>query len=143
MDEARVVMNLKEGIIELQGPVDFVRHYLDTYQLTIKGLQNLPKDIAVSEQKAKASPRKRKEVPRSKAGETKRATGAGAIRGYLQEGFFDEPRSTREVKQRLNDAGLARTSNAIRITLEKLSVAGLLDRVTKGRSVRFQRPLQS
>ena len=110
MDEARVVINLKEGIIEVQGPVDFVRHYLDTYALAVKGLQNLPKDIAVSEQKAKASPRRRKEVPRSKAGETKRVTGAGSIRGYLQEGFFDEPRSTREVKQRLNDAGLARTS---------------------------------
>ncbi len=81
MDEARVVMNLKGGIIELQGPVDFVRQYLDTYQLAIKGLQNLPKDIAVSGQKAKTSPRKRKEVPRSEAGETKRATGAGAIRG--------------------------------------------------------------
>ena len=143
MDEARAVMNLKEAIIELQGPVDFVQHYLDTCQLAIKGLQNLPKDIAVSEQKAKSSPRKRKGVPRSKAGETKRATGAGAIRGYLQEGFFDEPRSTREVKQRLNDAGLTRTSNAIRMTLEKLSVAKLLDRLTKGRSVRFQRAVQS
>ena len=142
MDEAKVVMNLKEGIIELQGSVDFVRHYLDVYQFAIKGLQ-VPKKSAVSELEAKASPRKRREVPRSRAGETKRATGARTIRGYLQEGFFDEPRSTREVKQRLNDAGLARTSNAIRITLEKLSVAGLLDRVTKGRSVRFQRPVQS
>ncbi len=143
MDEARVVINLKEGIIELQGPVDFVRHYLDAYQFAVKELQGLPKDAAMSTQKEKALPRERKEVPRSKARETKRATGAGAIRGYLQEGFFDQPRSTREVKQRLNDAGLARTSNAIRITLEKLSVAGLLDRVTKGRSVRFQRPVQS
>jgi hypothetical protein len=35
MDEARVVINLKEGIIELEGPVDFVRHYLDMYQSTI------------------------------------------------------------------------------------------------------------
>ncbi len=140
MDEARVVMNLKEGIIELQGPVDFVRHYLDTYQLAIKGLQNLPKDVAVSEQKAKASPLKRKEVPRSKAGETKRATGAGAIRGYLQEGFFDESRSTREVKQRLNEMGLTRTGNAVRASLGKLSADGLLDRVANGkRSVRYQR----
>jgi hypothetical protein len=35
MDEARVVINLKEGIIELEGPVDFVRHYLDMYQSAI------------------------------------------------------------------------------------------------------------
>ena len=68
MDEARVVINLKEGIIELQGPVDFVRHYLDTYQFAIKDCRIYPRILQVSEQKAKASPRKRKEVPRSRAG---------------------------------------------------------------------------
>ncbi len=36
MDEARVVINLKEGVIEIQGPVDFVRHYFDLYQPAIK-----------------------------------------------------------------------------------------------------------
>ena len=143
MDEARVVINLKEGIIELQGPVDFVRHYLDAYQFAIKELRGLPKDAAMSPQKTKALPRKRREVPSPKAGKTKRASGPAAIRGYLQEGFFDEPRSTREVKQRLDDMGLARTSNAIRAVLGKLSVDGLLDRVGKGRSVRYQRRVQS
>ncbi len=144
MNEARVVMNLKEGIIELQGPVDFVRHYLDAYQFAIKELRGLPKDAAMSPQKAKALPRKRKEVTAPKAGKTKRASGPVAIRGYLQEGFFDEPRSTREVKQRLDEMGLARTSNAVRAVLGKLSVAGLLETIANGkRSVRYQRRVQS
>ena len=143
MNEARVVINLKEGIIELQGPVDFVRHYLDAYQFAIKDLQGLPKDTVMSPQKAKALPRKRKEVPRREARETKRVSGPAAIRGYLQEGFFDEPRSAREVKQRLNEMGLARTNNAVSTALGKLSMAGLLNRVAKGRSVRYQRRVQS
>ena len=35
MGETKVVINPKEGIIGLQGPVDFVRHYLDAYQPAI------------------------------------------------------------------------------------------------------------
>ena len=59
----RCVINLKEGIIELEGPVDFVRHYLDMYQFTINELQGLPKDISVGPEKARALPWKRKVVP--------------------------------------------------------------------------------
>ena len=36
MSEARVVIDLKEGVIELEGPVDFVRHYLEIYQPAVK-----------------------------------------------------------------------------------------------------------
>ena len=35
MDEAKVVISRKEGIIELESLVDFVRHYLDMFQSTI------------------------------------------------------------------------------------------------------------
>ncbi len=138
-----MVINLKEGIIELQGPVDFVRHYLDTYQFAIKELQGLPKDIAVSPGKAKALPRKRKEAPGIKAGKRQRGSCTGAIRSYLEAGFFDEPRSTSEVKQRLSEAGLTFTDNGVRASLGRLSLAGLLDTARKGRSVRYQRRVQS
>jgi len=143
MDEARVVINLKEGIIELQGPVDFVRHYLDTYQPAIKGLQSLPKDVAVSPEKAKALPRKRKAAPGTKAEKRKRASCTGTIRSDLEAGFFDEPRSTGEVKQRLSEAGFTFTDNGVRASLSRLSLAGLLDTARKGRSVRYQRRVQS
>ena len=35
MDETKVVINPKEGIIGLQCPVDLVRYYLDAYQPAI------------------------------------------------------------------------------------------------------------
>jgi len=143
MDEAKVVINLKEGIIELQGPVDFVRHYLDTYQPAIKGLQGLPKEVAVSPEQTKAVPRKRKAAPGTRTAKRKRASCMGSIRSDLEAGFFDEPRSTGEVKQRLSEAGLTFTDSGVRASLRRLSLAGVLDIVRKGRSVRYQRRVQS
>ena len=143
MDEAKVVINLKEGIIELQGPVDFVRHYLDTYQPAIKGLQGLPKEVAASPEQTKAVPRKRKAAPGTRTAKRKRASCIGSIRSDLEAGFFDEPRSTGEVKQRLSEAGLTFTDNGVRASLKRLSLAGSLDIVRKGRSVRYQRRVQS
>ncbi len=143
MDEARVVINLNEGIIELQGPVDFVRHYLDTYQPAIKGLQSLPKNLAVSPEKAKALPRKRKVAPAAKAEKGKRASCTGAIRSDLEAGFFDEPRSTGEVKQRLSETGFTFTDSNVRNSLRRLAKSGVLGTSGRGTSLRYQRAKQS
>jgi len=51
VDEARVVINLKEGVIELQGPVDFVQRYMDAYQLVAKG----PEGVTVTPKVVEAS----------------------------------------------------------------------------------------
>ncbi len=144
MDEARVVINLKEGIVELQGPVDFVRHCLDMYQPTIMGLQGLPQDVAATPEKAKPLPRKRKAAAVvTKSGRARRGSCIGAIRSDLDAGFFDQPRSIREIKQRLSEAGLIFTENGVRANLKRLSLTGLLDTVRKGRFVRYQRRAQS
>jgi hypothetical protein len=143
MDEARVVINLKEGIIELQGPVDFVRHYLDTYQPAIKGLQSLPKEVAVSPEKAKALPRKRKTAPLAQAKKAQRISCMGAIRSDLEAGFFDEPRSTGDVKQRLSEAGFNFTDSNVRNSLRRLAKSGALDTTGRGRTLRYHRPKQS
>ena len=143
MDEARVVINLKEGIIELQGPVDFVRHYLDTYQRAIKGLQSLPKEVAVSPEKAKALPRKRRTAPAAKARKAKRISCTGAIRGDLEAGFFDEPHSIGDIKQRLSEAGLSFMDSNVRNSLKRLVNLGVLDTTRRGRALRYQRTKQS
>jgi hypothetical protein len=143
MDEARVVINLKDGIIELQGPVDFVRHYLDTYQPAIKGLQSLPKEAAVSPEKAKALPRKRKAAPAAKAEKGERISCTGAIRSDLGAGFFNEPRSTGEVKQRLSETGFTFTDSNVRNSLRRLAKSGVLGTSGRGTSLRYQRAKQS
>ena len=140
MDEAKVVINLKEGIIELQGPVDFVRHYLDAYQPAITGLQSLPKDIAVSPEKAKAVSRKRKAAPTTKAKKGKRTPCTRAIRSDLEADFFDEPRSTGEIKQRLSETGFTFTDSNVRNSLMRLAKAGTLVTTGRGITLRYRRP---
>ncbi len=141
MDEARVVINIKEGVIELQGPVDFVRHYLDAYQSAITGLQGSAQDIAVSPEKAKATPRKRKKEASvvAKAGKGTRGGCMGTIRSYLESGFFDEPHSTGEIKQRLSDTGITCTDSAMSTSLRRLAKSGSLVTTGRGRGVRYQR----
>ncbi len=140
MDEAKAIINIKEGVIELQGPVDFVRHYLSAYQPAIMGLQSLPKDTSVSPEKAKAPPRKRKEETSvAKAGKGTRGRCTGAIRSYLESGFFDEPHSTGEIKQRLSETGITCTDSAMRISLRRLAKSGSLVTTGRGRTLRYQR----
>ena len=139
MGEARVVVNLKEGVIEVQGPVEFVRHCLEIYEPTIRGLQGLPQDVAVRSEKVGTARRKKEAAAVARPRRRRRLTVMGVIRSDLQAGFFDEPRSTGEVKRRLTDEGLAFTDSGVRANLRRLTLAGLLDTVRKGRSVRFQR----
>ena len=139
MDEARVVINLVEGIVELQGPPDFVRHCLDMYQPAIKGLLGLPSEAAAEPEKTKPLPRDGKVPAVAGARQGKQTSCMGVIRNDLEAGFFDKPRSIGEIKQRLSEAGITVTDSGVRANLRKLSTAGLLDVVRRGRSVRFQR----
>lgn len=143
MDEAKVVINIKEGIIELQGPVDFVRHYLDTYQFAIKELQGLPKDIGKGRREEIALPRRRTRVTGGKERKRERASCDRTLRGYLETGFFDEPRSPREVKQHLTEAGFTFSDSMVRANLRGLYKTGLIDRTGKGRSVHYRCLAQS
>ncbi len=139
MDEAKVVINIKEGIIEMEGPADFVRYCLDTYQPAIKGLLGMPQDIAGRPEKAGPLPEVSKAAAVTRGRRRKRVSVMGAIRSDLDAGFFDEPRSTGEIKRRLGDAGITFTDSGVRANLRRLTMVGSLDAVRKGRSVRFRR----
>jgi len=143
MEDAKVVINLKEGIIEMEGPADFVQRCLDMYGPSIRGLLGMPQDAPVSTEKAKPLGRARKATAVAKPRRGKRATVMGAMRSDVKSGFFDEPRSTAEIKQRLSDAGLTFTDSGVRANLRKLTLDGLLDAAKKGHAVRFQRRARS
>jgi len=143
MDEAKVIINLKEGIIELQGPVDFVRHYLDMYQPAIKGLESLSQQAAVPLEKAKALPRKRRTTRAAKAERAKPISCATAIRSDLEAGFFNEPRSTGDIKQRLSEAGFNFTDSNVRNSLKRLTKSGALAATGRGGTLRYHQSKQS
>ena len=130
MEQAKAVINLKEGVIQLEGPVKFVRHYLDIYRSSIRELQGTPEGATAA-----------KERRRSVGGRRRRATRvscASAIGEELEAGFFDEPRSTQETKQRLIEKGVTCTDDSIGLTLKRLYGKDLLDRVKKGRTFRYR-----
>jgi len=139
MEDAKVVINLKEGMIEMEGPADFVQRCLDMYGPGIRGLLGLPQDTAAAPKKAGDVPRKRKTAAVATPRRGRAATVMATIRDDLESGFFDKPRSIADIKQRLSEAGRTFTDGGVRANLRKLTQDGLLNAVKKGRSVRFQR----
>jgi len=139
MEDAKVVINLKEGVIEIEGPADFVKHCLDMYQPGIARLLGIPQDTTAAPEKAGAVPRKRTAAAVAKPSRARPTTVMSTMRDDLEAGFFDKPRSTAEIKQRVSDAGLTFTDGGVRANLRKLTQDGLLNSVKKGRSVRFKR----
>jgi len=139
MEDAKVVINLKEGIIEIEGPADFVKHCLDMYGPGIRGLLGLPQDTGAVPEKASRVSQRRTPAAVARPRTRERATVMATMRDDLEAGFFDRPRSTAEIKQRVSEAGLTFTDTGVRANLRKLTQDGLLNAVKKGRSVRFKR----
>jgi hypothetical protein len=136
MEEARVVIDLKEGIIELQGPVDFVRYYLEKYQRSMKGLQVSPGRAVAGLEKTARSTRGRPK----KSARGKRVSCTAAIRNEIKTGFFDGPRSTGDVKQRLKEASFEFNDGNVRNSLKRLVASGALSADGKGGSLTYMKP---
>lgn len=134
MDQAKAVINLKEGVIQLEGPVEFVREYLDLYRpagaAAPQGTQPAPK---------KGVPARATVPVRRRRGRAKRGLCTDTIRTEVELGFFAQPKSTQEVKQRLIEKGITCNNNAIRMSLKRLSNSGLLAMQKEGRAVRYRR----
>lgn len=133
MDEAKAIINIKEGIIELQGPVDFVRQYLDRYQSAIKGLPKNVKDVPVKVPKAPVA-------KVAKIAKIKRVTCIGAIRSYIQLEYFNELRSLSDVRKHLGEDKFEFNERAVRSGLTRLAKLGTLSVTGKGRGKRYSRP---
>ena len=129
MSEARVVIDLKEGVIELEGPVDFVRHYLEIYQPAVKRVSQAGN--ANQETPKRLSGRRRK---------AKRITCTAAIQKEIKTGFFNEPHYFRDIKKHLNESGYEFKDNNIRNNLKRLTVTGALSTNGKGRGLTYSKP---
>lgn len=100
-------------------------------------------EVAVSPEKPKALPRKRKTAPAAKAKKAGHISCTGGIRSDLEAGFFNEPRSTGDVKQRLREAGFSFTDSNVRNSLKRLTTSGALDTTGRGGTLRYHRAKQS
>ncbi len=130
MDQAKANINLKEGLIQLEGPVDFVREYLNRF--ATKGLQSISKKVKVTPAEEGV------EVRQNKRRRTRRISAVKAVRAEARAGFFNEARSTEETKLRLAEKGVDFSKNSIRIGLNRLIEAGRLSRSGVARNSRYQ-----
>jgi hypothetical protein len=139
MEEAKAVINLKEGFIELQGPVDFVQHYLEMYRPAIKGLQRAPQEATAGPEKPRRLSRRRGRKSAGAAG-VKRVSCTAAIRNEFEAGFFDEPKTTSDIKRRLGEAGFKFSDGNVRNSLKRLTDTGVLSANGKGGTLRYSKP---
>ena len=129
MDQAKAVINLKEGIIQLEGPVEFVERYLEKYASAIGGLPSPESRVG--------TPGKRVEVTARPRGRQRSCT--RAIRAEIKAGFFDEPRATKSVRERLTEKGVACSSGLLRASLRKAVEEGRLGTTGRGRGLVYSR----
>lgn len=131
MAEARVSINLKEGVIELQGPIEFVQRYLEIYAPLLKGSPaETPKaEAEVTQKKAQRSA--------TRQSSKKKITCSAAIRSILKDGFLDEPRSTGDIKKRLAEDGFTFTDSNVRSSLKRLTDSKALNATGKGSTLRY------
>ena len=129
MGQVKVVINLSEGIIELEGPVEFVECYLERYGVAIKGLP-------AAEPQHAGPPRVVKARGKARGGQR---SCTRAIRADIKAGFFDEPRLTRSVKERLTEKGVSCSTGLLRTSLKKVVGEGRLSPTGRGRARVYSR----
>lgn len=127
----KAVINVKEGVIELEGPQEFVEKYLELYRPNATKWQS---DVSPKvEAKKKEEAPKRTRIVRPKAGP---ACGE-KISELISEGFFKEQRTREEVQKKLLEKGLRYESSLISATLNNLFNRGKIEKTGVGRNAKY------
>ena len=132
MDQAKAIINLKEGTVQLEGPAEFVREYLDRF-----AAKELPEA-----RKAQIGPKavrgRQKRVRRARCRRAGRISPVDAVRAEVEAGFFNEGRAIPQIRQRLAEKGIVYSTNSIRIGLKQLTESGVLGLTGVGRALLYR-----
>ncbi|MBA7683017.1 hypothetical protein ES703_91373 [subsurface metagenome] len=132
MDIVKAVINIKEGVIELEGPQEFVEKYLELYRPDASKWQTAL--LQKGEVKTKEEAPKRVRTAKPKRG----VTCAEKVLELRSEGYFKEPRARAEVQQYLKEKkGLIYKSNEVAANLKNLFSRGELQRLTEGKTFKY------
>ena len=132
MDTVKATINVKEGIVELEGPLEFVEKYLNLYRPDASKWQSALSSKSGLKTKEEAPKRVRKAKPKG---------GVTCVEKILElrsEGYFKEPRARIEVQQYLKEKkGLIFKSNEVAANLKNLFSRGDLQRITEGKTFKY------
>lgn len=129
MDQAKAVINLNEGVIQLEGPVDFVQRYLEKYALAVRGPATREPQAGISGRRVEARGGRR--------GRQRSCT--RAIRAEIKAGFFDRPRASKAVRERLTEKGVTCSIGGVRTSLKKAVEEGRLGTTGRRRGLVYIR----
>ena len=128
MEMVKAVINLKEGVIELEGPREFVEKYLELYRPNAGRWQAALS--AKGEVKTKEQARKRVRVAKPKGA----PSCLGRIRNLIDETYFKDPKTSTEVMNYLKEQkGAIYGSSPVTAALNQLIKKGMLRRSKEGK----------
>jgi len=135
MDVVKATINLKDGLIQLEGPQEFVEKYLNEYKSIIeKGHTSIPTSHkAPKETETEKPAAKRTRTTRSKAG----PSCGDKISELISEGFFKDQRTREDVQKRLLEKGVRYDSSLISATLNNLFHRHNIEKTSVGRKAKY------
>ena len=123
MDMVKATINLKEGVLELEGPQEFVEKYLDLYRPDVHKWQSVPSQKGEVKTKEEAPKRVRAAKPKGTP------SCLGRIRTLINEDYFKEQRTSTEVMNWLKEQkGAIYGSGPVTAALNNLIKSGKLRR---------------
>jgi len=131
VDTVKAVINLKEGVIELEGPQEFVEKYLELYRPDASKWK-----VAIS-QEGEVGAKEKATTKRTRTRVTK-PKGApsctGRIRALVDEDYFKDPKTSTEVINWLEEQkGVVYGAGPVTAALNYLIKSGTLRRFREGK----------
>lgn len=131
MDIVKATINIKEGVIQLEGPQEFVEKYLNLYRPDAskwKSAISQEREVGTKEEAAAKRTRTRAAKPKGTP------SCLGRIRTIINEDYFKEPRTSTEVMNWLKEQkGATYESGPVTAALTQLIKKGTLRRFKEGK----------
>jgi len=126
MTEARVYIDLKEGVVEIEGPIPFVEQYLTKYASGFTK-ETAERPVAKRGRPAKAAkPVKKKKVSCDKI-----------IGGMIKTGFFSKSRDFSSIRAEVLNTDGGCSDNRIRRSLKNAIAGAKLSASGAGRGMKY------
>jgi len=127
----KVVINLKEGILHLEGPQEFVEKYLNLYRPDAsKWKTAISQEGEVGTKEKATTKRARTRVAKPKGA----FSCTGRVRTLVDEDYFKEPKTSTEVMNCLQEKkGFVYGSGPVTASLNYLIKKGILRRSKEGK----------
>lgn len=129
----KVVINLKEGTLQLEGPQEFVEKYLDQYKQLIISLPTAPKTSKTADTAEKEKDKTLKRKPRTRTG----PTCTQKVQELLDEGYFKQPKTRADVQSEILNRGVRFESKEVSAVLINFFKGGKLKRTGTGTKAQY------